>query len=460
MLEQSSGLIFFLKTPKNRCNIRYVYIRITVDGIQKETSTKRKWDTNRWDKKKGRATGSKEDARTINFFLDSLFSKINWYKTDLMNNGISITSQRIIDYINGNTVSKVKVLEEFQLHNDEVLALIPTGEFAEGTYDRYVTARSHVEEFILFKYKRNDIEFQELNYEFVKDYELYLKTIRSCNNNTTLKYIANFKKIVFRAIAKGIISSDPFLLFKGKKTKPNKKPLTKQELSCLEDKKFITERLTEVRDVFVFQCYTGLAYIDAYQLRKTDIKEGFDGNLWIMSSRQKSKSSTDIPLLPKAIEIMEKYKDHPICISRNSVLPVKSNQKMNEYLKEIAELCGIQSTLNTHKARRTFGSTVTLNNGVPIHIVKEMLGHHSVKQTEEYAITEQDSVSKEMTQLRQRLLDQSQTEINKNPMELLKRLENDIIMIKQTASINSRDTIDSRLEKLYDYLGQIKESLI
>ncbi|MBW7890971.1 MAG: site-specific integrase [Chitinophagaceae bacterium] len=433
MLEQSAGQTFFLKSPKNKCKFRYIYLRVTVDGASKETSTKRKWDINRWNQKTERAIGSKEDSRTLNFFLDSLETKINQYKTELINDGSTITAQKIIDFVLGKTTSKAKVLEEFQAHNDEIWALIPKGEYALGTHERFVKARSHVKEFIKYKYNRNDIEFRELNFEFVKDYEFYLKTIKNCSNNTTLKYIANFKKIVLRAIAKEMILSDPFKLFKSKWTKPNKRPLTKEELRAIEEKKFSTDRLSVVRDIFIFQCYTGLAYIDAFQLKRTDIKKGNDGGLWIISSRQKSKSSTNIPLLPKALKIMEKYKRHPICISRNSVLPVKSNQKMNEYLKEIAALCGITSELNTHKARRTFASTVTLNNGVPIHVVKEMLGHYSVKQTEEYAITEQETVNREMNLLRKKL-DSGKTNSSASPEDnpglILERLEQKFILLK------------------------------
>lgn len=403
MLEKSLGVTFFLKTPEKKENLRVVYLRVTVDGIPKEISTKRKWNVTRWNQKAERANGSKEDAKSLNYFLDSLYNRVLNYRTELINNDQTISSQKIIDFVKGKNVSKVKVLDEFQLHNDEMLALVKKGEYAYGTFERYTTARSHVKEFISYKYGREDIEFRELNYEFVKDYELYLKTVRNCSNNTALKYIANFKTIVLRAIAKDIIPKDPFKLFKSKKTKCNKKPLSSEELHRLENKVFSSDRLSVIRDIFVFQCYTGLAYIDAYQLKASDIKNGIDGSLWIMSSRQKSKSKTDIPLLPQALEIMERYKNHPLCRERGSVLPVKSNQKMNEYLKEIAVICNLSGELNTHKARRTFGSTVTLKNGVPIHVVKEMMGHYSVKQTEEYAITEQESISTEMQQLKDRL---------------------------------------------------------
>lgn len=461
MLENSFGAIFFLKTPKKNEIQRTVYLRITVDGIPKEISTKRKWDVARWNQKSERATGSKEDAKSLNYFLDSLSNRISNYRTELINNDQTITAQKLIDFVRGKNVSKVKVLQEFQLHNDEMLALVKKEEYAYGTYERYTTARSHVAEFINYKYGREDLEFRELNYEFVKDYELYLKTVRNCSNNTALKYIANFKTIVLRAIAKDIIPTDPFKMFKSKKTKCNKKPLSSEELERLENKLFSSERLSVIRDIFVFQCYTGLAYIDAYQLKPADIKNGIDGSLWIMTSRQKSKSKTDIPLLPQAIEIIERYKNHPLCIERGSVLPVKSNQKMNEYLKEIAIICNLSGELNTHKARRTFGSTVTLKNGVPIHVVKEMMGHYSVKQTEEYAITEQESISLEMQQLREKLLKTKVEEKMLDPMDLLLKLQDEIISIRNSSStVKLSDPKENEINEIMKKLDSIKEMLL
>lgn len=461
MLENSFGVIFFLKTPKKNEIQRTVYLRITVDGIPKEISTKRKWDITRWNQKSERASGSKEDAKALNYFLDSLSNRISNYRTELINNDQTITAQKLIDFVRGKNVSKIKVLQEFQLHNDEMLALVKKEEYAYGTYERYTTARCHVAEFINYKYGREDLEFRELNYEFVKDYELYLKTVRNCSNNTALKYIANFKTIVLRAIAKDIIPKDPFILFKSKKTKCNKKPLSSEELQRLENKVFSSDRLSVIRDIFVFQCYTGLAYIDAYQLKPDDIKKGIDGTLWIMTSRQKSKSRTDIPLLPKAIEIMERYKNHPLCIERGSVLPVKSNQKMNEYLKEIAIICNLSGELNTHKARRTFGSTVTLKNGVPIHVVKEMMGHYSVKQTEEYAITEQESISLEMQQLREKLSKPKVKEKTQNPMELLLKLQDEVNSIGNSHStIKDSDPNENELKVIMKKLDLIKDMLM
>jgi len=434
MLESSFGLVFFLKIPRNDSKIRTVYFRITVHGIPKEASTKRKWDITRWDQKMERAVGSKEDAKSLNFFLDSLTLKINGIKTEMMYSGKSITAEKVMDQVLGKNAPKAKVLEEFQKHNDQMEALLGKG-YAKGTLDRFTITKNHLTSFIKFKFKKDDHEFEDLNLEFVKDFEFYLRTVRECSNNTTLKYIANFKKIVIRAIDKEIIHKDPFKNFKGRKTKLVKKPITTQELYELERHYFTTDRLDVVRDVFVFQCYTGLAYIDAYQLKKSDIKKGIDGNLWIMAERQKTNSSFNVPLLPQALKIIEKYKDHPLCVQRGTVLPVSSNQKMNEYLKEVANLCGFPFTLNTHMARRTFGSTVTLNNNVPINVVKELLGHSSVKQTEAYAITEQATIGREMSILNKKL-NKKKPQMSESDISVLKRLEKEIETIKKKYDIS------------------------
>lgn len=467
MLENSYGLTFFLKSPKKKSDFfRYVYLRVTVDGVPKETSIKKKWDCRRWDQKSERAVGTKEDAREFNHFLDVLVTKINNYKLRLIGREETITSERIIGFVKGDTVSKVKVLEEFEKHNQEVFLLLrteqnPNGEYAKGTLTKFKTTQSHLSEFIRLKYFRKDIEFRELNYEFISDFELFLKTVKKCTNNTTLKYLGNFKKIVLRAIVKEYISNDPFKLFKRKRDNIKKKPLTKAELSILENKVFSTDRLSLVRDIFVFQCYTGLAYIDVRQLKGSQIKEGSDGKLWIMSNRQKTGSATDIPLLPKALEILNKYKDHPLYLERGTVLPVKSNQKMNEYLKEIQTLCGFDLTLTTHRARRTFASTVTLNNGVPIYVVKEMMGHHSIKQTEHYALTEQDSVNREMAKLEERMTVNTKPEekdLNSEIMEFFENFEKELNELKSKEVIpDENEGIRSKIVELDMKIKKMKE---
>jgi len=407
---QDVSVFFFQKTQRRPQKIRYIYLRVLVDGIARENSTKRKWPADRWDQKLGRAIGTKEDARILNTYLQSKEIEVFKAREALLREKMPITSQDIIDIINGRIGNRTKVLEEFQIHNDQMRALVRTTEnpnldFAPGTYERYLTAKSHVAEFIKFKYDRDDIEFAHIDYQFAKDYEFYLKTVRKCAHNTSLKYIANFKKIVLIAKDKKIIREDPFARYKRKKLKTKRSPLTWEALRAIEECSFSIERLSEVRDIFIFQCYTGLAYADVRNLKKTDIIRDRGGKLYIDSMRVKTKSEFDVPLLPTPIRILKKYESHPSCKSTGRAMPVISNQKMNAYLKEIATICAsrrddlVIPDLHTHMARRTFASTVALNNGVSIVAVKEMLGHATVKQTEEYAITEKDFVHAEMQSL-------------------------------------------------------------
>ncbi|UUC44212.1 site-specific integrase [Flavobacterium cerinum] len=424
MLESSYGMTFFLKTPRKPNDIRMIYVRITVDGNPKETSINEKWDIKRWNQKIERATGSKEDAKILNSYLDLLTSKIVQRKTELLGEGRAITAEKLIACINGVESKRNKVLEEFEEHNIEIKAMAEVGELSKSTAIRYTTALGHVREYIVHQYKVDDVDFIDLDYKFIKDYYLYLRTVRLCNNNSALKYITNFKKVIFRAIDKEYIKLDPFRRFKQKRTRSNKKPITTEQLCILENRVFSSERLSIIRDIFVFQCYTGLAYIDVFQLKRTDIQRGIDGEWWILISRQKTKKPIRIPLLPKAIEIMKKYENDPLCIKRDSVLPVRSNQKSNEYLKEISNLCVFTIELNTHMARRTFATTVALKNGVPINIVQAMLGHSSVTQTEEYALTEETSIADAMKDLKQKL--EVKQQVEENAYEMLERLKNDL----------------------------------
>ena len=180
--------------------------------------------------------------------------------------------------------------------------------------------------------------------------------------------------------------------------------LSKQELQTLADKKFPSERLIQVRDIFLFCCFTGLAYADIKKLKRSEIAIGIDGEKWIFTSRQKTETASRIPLLPSSLRIMEKYNNHPQCLNEDRLLPVLSNQKMNAYLKEIADVCKINKNFTFHIARHTFATTVTLSNGVPIETVSKMLGHKNLRTTQHYAKILDRKVSDDMKELKDKLL--------------------------------------------------------
>jgi site-specific recombinase XerD len=416
MLEKSFGLLFFMRKPKNyKTGLLPIYLKITVDGKPTELSAKRKWDPTKWSTAAGRAIGTKEESRELNYYLNTLELKVYEAKKVLMEANKEITATAIKNILVGNHDSRKMILELFQHHNEQMKALEGI-DFAPGTVERYNTSYEHTKDFIAWKYKALDKNIKELDYEFIVEYAFWLKSIRKCNHNTTMKYLGNFKKIVLICVKNKWLAGDPFANFKLTKKETEKTALTNVELKKIISKNFASERLNQVKDMFLFSCYTGLSYVDLQQLKRTDLVQGADGAQWIFSKRQKTKTATHIPLLQVALTLVEKYSDHPKCVVSNLVFPVLTNQKMNAYLKEIADCCGIKTNLTFHIARHTFATTITLSNGVPIESVSKMLGHSNLIQTQHYAKTLDIKVSHDMNQLKKKLNEMGNTKLlsNKN----------------------------------------------
>ena len=404
MLEKTFGLIFFLKQPKNKDEEnRFIYLKITVDGKAVELSTKRRCEQSRWNPRVGRASGTKEASKELNQYLDSFEHQVFQVKRLMNDSERPLTAQGIKDILTGNIEKPKMILDVFQQHNEQMKALEGI-DFAAGTIERYKVSLEHTRSFIKWMYKAEDKLIKELDYEFISQYAFWLKTVRKCNHNSTMKYLANFKKVVLICVKNRWLPGDPFANFKLTKKPVEKVALTEAELEKIIERKFISERLDIVRDVFVFSCYTGLAYADVSNLKRSDIKKGVDDKDWIFINRQKTNSPSHLPLLAQAKKIILNYRKHPKCAESGLVLPVLTNQKMNAYLKEIADLCGIKMDLTFHIARHTFATTVTLNNGVPIESVSKMLGHASIRQTQHYAKTQDYKVGKDMHLLEKNLV--------------------------------------------------------
>jgi site-specific recombinase XerD len=403
MLEKSFGLLIFLKQPQHyNTGPMYIYLRITVDGISKELSTKRLWEPSRWNPKAAKATGSKEDSKELNAYLDTLRNMVYEARRTLLERNKPVTAAAIKDLLGGKREADRTVLQVFRQHNEQMLALVGK-EFAPGTMERYRTALEHTRSYIQYNYGKEDVALSFLSYSFITDYAFWLKSVRNCGHNTAMKYLSNFKKIVLHCVRNGWLTTDPFCNFKMGKKEVVRTALSEAELKVIQEKTFVSERLNHIRDIFLFSCYTGLAYIDVKQLKRKDVIVGVDGEQWIATKRQKTDSPTKVPLLPVALAIVHRYSTHPQCEVKGTILPVLSNQKMNAYLKEIADVCTINKTLTFHIARHTFATTVTLSNGVPIETVSKMLGHKSIKQTQHYAKIVDKKISEDMIALKKKL---------------------------------------------------------
>lgn len=379
-----------------------VYVRITINGERAEISIKRSVERDRWDAAANRVRGNKEDAREINTILDNTVLKLNKIYNKLLENGEAITARRIKDIYLGKDGTKKTLLEAFADHNQMMASRIGV-DFSRSTYTRYCTTKDHVTAFLKHRYNLEDINLQHLQYAFVTDFEHFLKVVRKCNHNSTLKYIRNFRKIINLSVKNDWLDRDPFKAYQVKLRDTKRTFLNREELARLEEKSIEIERLDNVRDVFVFCCYTGLSYVDVEKLTKHQIVKGLDSEDWINVERTKTGSPSNIPILPKAKNLLLKYRNHPECLNTGRLLPVISNQKMNAYLKELATLCGIEKKLTFHAARHTFATTVTLSNGIPLETVSAMLGHKNFRTTQIYAKVVQEKISSDMKKLRDRL---------------------------------------------------------
>ncbi len=401
-MEKNFGCFFYLKKKhKFESGEICIYLRITVDSGCVEISSKRKCFTEKWNAKAERVEGKTEYAKNINAYLDTLQQKIFEAKRRLIEVDEDISAGKIKDLVMGKKIEKERftLMEQFKIHNEQMKALVGK-DFAPATLQRYETSYKHTLNFLQSKYKISDIEITKLNYDFITDYEFWLKTVRNCDHNSTVKYLSNFKKIVNHCVKSGKLQRDPFLGFNMSKKEVERDVLNESQLKTMSEECFQAERLVLVRDIFLFCCYTGLAYADIEKLKQTEIIKGNDGDLWVIAKRQKTNVTSRIPLLRPAFEIIERYKHHPQCIRKGVVLPVLSNQKLNSYLKEIADSCDIHFNLTFHIARHTFATTVTLSNGIPIETVSKMLGHRNLKTTQHYAKILDKKISDDMKRLK------------------------------------------------------------
>ena len=394
------SVLFYIKRSKaNIDGICPIYVRVTILSKRFEFSANKYVNPERWSSEGTKVKGTNEEARTINGHLDYLKNQVSEAEKRLFKKDIKVTSDNLKNELFGIGETKRLLIPIFEEHNNKIKELLGI-EYAPGTYERYQTSLKHTKAFLNWKYSISDIDITKIDHAFITDYEFYLRSVRKCANNTAVKYIKNFNKIIKLCLANDWLDKNPFANYKSKVKEVERVYLSEGEIQNIINKDFKTERLSLVRDIFLFSCFTGLAYIDVKNLTKSHISIGIDGDKWIFTHRQKTESASKIPVLSVTQMIIDKYADHPQAINEDKLLPILSNQKMNAYLKEIAAVCEIEKELTFHIARHTFATTVTLTNGVPIESVSKMLGHKNLRTTQHYAKVLDRKVSDDMKILR------------------------------------------------------------
>jgi integrase len=402
VMKTNFSVLFFLKKPKNykKGAVCFIFLRITVDGVRAEMSTSRNCEPERWNAKAGKVIGTKEDVKTLNAYLENMKAEVYTAHTLLSADEAEITSDSVKRKYLGKEEKTHTILEAIKTHNTKMKALVEKDEYAPGTLRRFEVLERHVEDYIAVKYNKTDFNVKSIDHEFIEGFDFYLHTTKWNGANTASKHLKNLGKIVRICLKYKWISTDPFFGYKLKSKPVLRTYLTLDELQRISDKVFSTARLSQVRDFFLFSCYTGLSYIDVYKLKLSEIRIGIDGEKWLFSYRKKTGIRVAVPLLPLACDILDRYKDDPLCVNQDRALPLSSNQKMNEYLEEVAVLSDVAHTLGNRIAKRTFATTVTLLNGVPIESVSKMMGHTNIRTTQLYAKMLDEKVSSDMATLK------------------------------------------------------------
>ena len=403
------GLTFYLNRTKQKKNGECpVMLRININGQRVVLQTKRylfpqNWDTNRY-QMKGRTT----EARVFNDYLEVLRMKAHQKYNELLSLNDNVTPQMLRDAILGINTAKAKMIiaDVWEEHVQRLKKLIGK-ENSYTTYQKYNTAKNHFVTFLQQYYRVSDISVKSVDYQMIQQYSLYLKTEKNCNHNTATKFLQMLKRITSTCIKNGWLLKDPFSSIRLTLKELDRPYLTEAELNKLLGFSSQIQRLNNVRDFFIFSCYTGLAYIDVKKLRRIEIEGNDESGYWIRTRRQKTGGRANIPLLPIPMEILKRYSRLNLLLPNDPVLPMLSNQKINAYLKEIADLCGIHKKLTFHIARHTFATTVTMLNGVPIESVSKMLGHKNIKTTQHYARIVDQKVGEDMKRLAERLNQQA-----------------------------------------------------
>jgi len=387
-----------IKTNKQgKCPIK---CRITYNGKRKPFSTGLFINPNLWHSSHQIAKPPSEENNHINTQLSLIKNKINQAFLYLQVNNAECSIDDILNQYKGVSLKEdFKLLEVYNLYLVRIEKLIGI-ELKLVTYKKYQESKIHLSDFVKWKFKTTDIKLKNINSNFVVDYEYFLKVEKNLQLSTLNKAIQRFRKVLNFAISQNYMDKDPFILYKAKRLKKEVVYLDSNELCRIEKHNFEIKRVKQIKDLFVFCCYTGLGFTEMANLKVTDIVKGFDGELWIDIKRNKTQKSYKVPLLQQAKGIIELYQSD----ETDFVFPKVSNTKFNAYLKEVAEIVGIEKNLTHHIARKTFATTILLYNDVPMEIVSELLGHSKISTTQEhYAKVIQKKVSEHIFNLSKRL---------------------------------------------------------
>jgi integrase len=397
MHDEKITILFVISANKtNQKGLCPLNCRITFNKERKQFSTGLFVNPLHWQNKLQKVSQLDNCSKLINTQIELIQHKVKSTALILQLQSGDYSLDDIYNKYLGKEVKKKEhILSYYKQYLVKIKKLVGL-EIKNNTYKKFVYVGNHLEAFLKWKFKKTDYPLEELSLQFLDDFDYYLKTEKKQEQITINKTIQRLRTPIKQAISEGYLDRDPFVMHKSKTVRKEVIFLNTAELKTFEKAILKQKRLTMIQDLFVFCCYTGLAYNEMTNLEKQNIQIGFDDINWIQMKREKTQRQISIPILPKAQKIIEKYST-----DNNRIFPSISNQKFNSYLKEISAITGIEKRLTHHIARKTFASTVLLYNDVPMEIVSELLGHSNMVITQEsYGKVVQKKVSEEMKKLK------------------------------------------------------------
>ncbi len=399
MMKSIFRVVFYLRSNYvNKEGKTSVMLRIYLNNERLSLgSTGISVKSSQWDKEKERIKGRTTEALNTNLQLDNIASGLqSIFRRIEMSDIVSL--ERIKSEFLGKKEEIDTLMQLFEKHNGDVAKQVGVS-VGKATLQKYNVCKRHFSEFLEKQYKRSDLKLTELTYVVIREFDLYLRTEVGQNPNTATKTMKTFKTITLLGQKMGVLLHDPFMNHRFHIEPVNRGFLTDEEILCIAHKQINIPRLELIRDIFIFSCFTGLAYIDVSNLTPDHIVTLGDKQ-WIMTQRQKTSVETNVLLLDIPKAIIAKYGGKTY---RNGKLfPMLTNQKTNLYLKEIADICGIKKNLTFHLARHTF-ATMSLSKGVPMESVSKMLGHTNIRTTQIYARITNKKIEHDMEELADKL---------------------------------------------------------
>lgn len=398
MRRNTFSILFFAKKGRPlRDGTLPLYLRVTVNCRSKETALNIGISGELWDPKAQRVRGSSKLAKEINEILRETETDIRIIHRDALRLQLPITADLVMNEFRGKERKQWTIISCFEEHQRKFSELVEKGHCSVRTLKRYETTLQHLRTYTSKTFGNREVAISEVDLRYIEGFEHYLKVDADCAHNSAMKHVKGLRKVILQAYKEGLIQTDPFNNYTIRTKPVEKEFLTESEVDSIYLKFIPNERLVTIRDVFIFQCYTGMAYCDIAALRSEHIVTDKDDRTWVIKPREKTGNSFRVPLLPRAKEILDRYAADRT-IRDMKLLPVSSNQKMNAYLKEIGLICGLDKNLTTHLARHTF-ATMALNRDVPEHVLQRMMGITKRETIEVYAKLVDSTIAREMDRL-------------------------------------------------------------